>query len=469
MKIRTRLSLWHFFTALLFLGLLSVGTFVGMRYLMIKALEREHEIVAQAIERHYDPRSGRFLNLDNTHYHTNEDMEESYLVVYDSDAEPVYRSPLTYQITLPVAPVKDKRRFKSIISYPIDKMPIYRTTDETNVRFLTVSRKLNVGQRSVGWMVIATPIGDIRDAVRQLFRTMLFSVLFLSLVAAVWSNFLTRKSLRPITNITSTTRRISSTNLEERIGVSAADDEIDELARILNELLERLQKAFESQQRFVSNGAHELKTPLTILRTHWEDELNNPELPLESREKIAGDIETIARLNRVINNLLLLSQTEFAQDAFEFESVSLDLLLSAVVSEMEILADMKSQELRLTKIEPVVLRADKDRLHQLIFNLLDNAIKYTPEKGNINVSLRVDDGEALVIVEDNGIGIPGEDLPYVFDRFYRVSDDRSLETAGSGLGLSICRMIAETHRGSIDLAGRAGKGSTFTVRLPIKH
>ncbi|MCK4773266.1 MAG: histidine kinase, partial [Candidatus Krumholzibacteria bacterium] len=201
--------------------------------------------------------------------------------------------------------------------------------------------------------------------------------------------------------------------------------------------------------------------------THWEDELNNPELPLENREKIAGDIETIARLNRVINNLLLLSQTEFAQDAFEFESVSLDQLLSAVASEMEVLADMKSQELRLTKIEPVVLWADRDRLHQLIFNLLDNAIKYTPEKGNINVSLRVENGEALVIVEDNGIGIPGEDLPYVFDRFYRVSNDRSLETAGSGLGLSICRMIAETHNGSIDLAGRAGEGSTFTVRLPI--
>jgi heavy metal sensor kinase len=440
-----------------------------MRYLMLEALEREHEVIAEAIERHYDARTGTFLGLDATQYHTNQDMEESYLVVYDSDAEPVYRSPLTYQITLPVAPVKEKRRFKSIISHPIDKMPIYRTNEETNVRFLTVSRKLHAGQRSVGWMVIATPIGDIRDAVRQLFRTMLVGILLLSLVAAVWSNILTRKSLKPITAITSTARRLSSTNLEERLGVSTADDEIDQLARILNELLDRLQRAFESQQRFVSNGAHELKTPLTILRTHWEDELNNPELPLENREKIAGDIETISRLNRVINNLLLLSQTEFARDAFEIEAVSLDELLSAVVSEMEVLADMKSQELRLTRIESVVLQADRDRLHQLIFNLLDNAIKYTQENGKINVSLRVQDGEAFVVVEDNGMGIPEEDLRYVFDRFYRVSKARSLETPGSGLGLSICRMIAETHKGSIDLASLAGEGSTFTLRLPIQQ
>jgi signal transduction histidine kinase len=263
---------------------------------------------------------------------------------------------------------------------------------------------------------------------------------------------------------------VSSSNLSERADVDNWDDEIGQLARVLNDMADRIQKAFESQQRFVADGAHELKTPLTMLRTHWEDELNNPELSTEVKEKLVGDLETITRLTRVINNLLLLSQTEFAAAGFDMASVPLDELLSEVVSETEVLAGMKEQELKMAECmaecSPVVVRGDKDRLHQLVFNLLDNAVKYTPEQGKIAVSLTAAGGEVVLRVEDYGIGISGEDLPHVFERFYRVSKDRSPQTGGSGLGLSICKMIAESHGGSIDVTSRPGEGSAFVVTLP---
>jgi signal transduction histidine kinase len=237
---------------------------------------------------------------------------------------------------------------------------------------------------------------------------------------------------------------------------------------VLNDLLQRLQEAFESQQRFVADGAHELKTPLAILRTHWEDEINNPDLPADVKEKLVGDLESISRLNRVINNLLLLSQTEFVHKGFDLSPVALDALVSEVASEAEVLAEMKSQEICLIAGRPVEVFADRDRLHQLVFNLVDNAVKYTPDNGIITVALDVEAANAILRVVDNGVGIPEADLPRLFDRFYRVNKDRSPTTGGSGLGLAICKMIAESHGGSIGVVSEVGKGSAFVVSLPMQ-
>ena len=153
---------------------------------------------------------------------------------------------------------------------------------------------------------------------------------------------------------------------------------------------------------------------------------------------------------------------------FDMTSVQLDELLQEIVSETEVLAGMKSQKLLLAQSQPAAVRGDRDRLYQLFFNLIDNAVEYTPEGGRATVSLAVEDDQAVVRFEDSGIGIPDADLPHVFDRFYRVSKDRSPETGGSGLGLSICRMIAESHKGSIGVTSRLGEGSTFTVHIPLQ-
>jgi signal transduction histidine kinase len=466
MKIRTRLSLWYLSTTIVFLAMLGVGTYYGARHLAFKALDREHELIAASIEGRFDPGANVFRNLGDIPYHVNRFLKESYVVVYDDDERPVFQSPMSQKISLPITLARDKRKAKQVVTHPVQEIHTFQTTDDADVRFLAVSRKLYVNERAVGWLVIATPIGDIQHAARMLFYTLLVCIVLLGLVAGVWSNYLTRRSLQPIAVIARSARRVTSSKLGERIEVDNWDDEIGELARVLNDLADRLQKAFESQQRFVADGAHELKTPLAILRTHWEDELNNPDLSTDIKEKLVGDLETITRLTRVINSLLLLSQTEFAEAGFDLAPVSLDELLRDVVSEMEVLAGMMAQEMRLAECSPAVVRGDRDRLHQLVFNLLDNAVKYTPEQGRITVTLSAAGGEAVLRVEDDGIGIPGDDLPNVFERFYRVSKDRSPRTGGSGLGLSICKMIAESHGGSIEVTSRQGEGSVFVVRLP---
>jgi signal transduction histidine kinase len=389
------------------------------------------------------------------------------MIVYDSQEKPVFQSPMAQKFSLPIDLVKQDKESKRVIEHPVGKVHAFATTGDNNVRLLAVSRKLYVDQQEVGWIVIATPIEDIHHAARLLLISLICGGLLVGMMAGVWSYYLTKRNLRPLSDITAAARRIGSANLYESIAVENRGDEIGQLSIVLNDLLQRLREAFDSQRRFVADGAHELKTPLAIVRSHWEEELNNPDLPRTVKEKLVGDIEAITRLTRVINNLLLLSQTELVESGFDMTSVRLDELLRDLYSDTEVLAGMKMQELTVSDAQPAVVRGDRDRLYQLFFNLIDNAIKFTPEKGRISVSLTVENGEALTRIEDTGAGISDADLPHVFERFYRVGKDRSIETGGSGLGLSISRMIAESHRGSITVASSPGEGSTFTVRIPI--
>jgi signal transduction histidine kinase len=468
MRIRRRMSLWYLATTIVLLLMFSLITFFGARHLAFRALDRQHEVIAASIEGRFDPNTNTFRDLDNTPYHIDSHLKESYMIVYDAQERPVFQSPMTQKFSLPIELVRQQRKSKRVLSHPVGKARSFTTTGVDNVQLLAVSRKLYVNEQEVGWIVIATPIGDIQRAARRLLKSLIGGALLVGMLAGVWSYYLTKRNLRPVADITQTAYRISSTNLGESIKVFNKNDEISQLAAVLNGLFERLQIAFDSQRRFVADGAHELKTPLAVLRTHWEDELNNPDLPMEVKQKLVGDIEVISRLTRVINNLLLLSQTEFADTGFDMTTVRVDELLQEIVSETEVLAGMKSQELTLDISQPAVVRGDHDRLYQLFFNLIDNAVKYTPESGRITVSLGVEEGEAVVRIQDSGTGIPDADLPHVFERFYRVNKDRSPETGGSGLGLSSCKMIAESHKGSIAVTSHSGEGSTFAVRLPLQ-
>jgi signal transduction histidine kinase len=466
MTIRSRMSLWYLATTVVLLLIFSLTTYYSARHLAFRALDREHDVIAASVEGGFDPGTGSFGDLQNTVHHVNRNLKESYIAVYDADERPVYQSPLTEKISLPITLVRDKDKAREILSQPSEQMRSFMTTDDQDVKLLAVSRKLYRNGETIGWIVIATPIGDIQESARILLISMLAGVFLTGVLAGGWSYYLTRRNLRPIADIAQTARRISSSNLADRMDVENRSDEIGQLANVLDDLLERLQKAFEIQRRFVADGAHELKTPLAVLRTHWEDELNNPDVPADVKEKLVGDIESISRLTRVINNLLFLSRTEFAESGFDVTEIRLDDLLAEVVEDTSVLATMKSQELTLSATAGTVIQGDRDRLYQLFFNLIDNAIKYTPEGGKISVESKMENSDAIVRFSDTGPGIPDAALPHVFERFYRVGADRSVETGGSGLGLSIARMIAESHGGSLDVTSRTGEGSTFTVRIP---
>ncbi len=241
-----------------------------------------------------------------------------------------------------------------------------------------------------------------------------------------------------------------------------------ELTRIMNNLVERLRKSFTGQQEFLAEAAHELKSPLAILRAHWEGELNNPSIPLAMKEKLVQDVETISRLSHLINNLLMLSKTGAMDWEKDFRPVRLDQVLNEVLADAEVMAELKSQELHIPELPEITVRGDQERLYQLYLNLIENAIKYTPEGGKVRISHAVEDNQFVIGIHDNGPGIPSQDLPRIFERFYRVRNGNMKKTSGSGLGLSICKLIAETHQGKIDVQSKEGEGSTFFVKLPLK-
>jgi signal transduction histidine kinase len=345
-------------------------------------------------------------------------------------------------------------------------VPFVQPNDEGEATFRVIAHKLHHQSQTIGWVVVGLPIERIEESMQHLLQVLLTGIPLVVLCIGIGGYFLTGKILHPIDIITKKANYISSSNLNERIEVKNSKDELGRLTIVLNALLERLYQSFENQRAFLADAAHELKTPLSILRSHWEDQLNNPDLTLEFKENLLQDVETITRLNHLINNLLLLSKTESMQASFDFSAVQLDELIDDVVTDARILADIKSQQISIQKMHRVIIMGDRQRLFQLFFNIIDNAIKYTPDKGHVWITLDHDSNWVIVSIRDDGIGITAADLPHIFDRFYRVDKDRARQTGGSGLGLAICKLIAEFHGGHIDVTSKAGHGTLFKVKLP---
>jgi signal transduction histidine kinase len=437
-----------------------------MQRLLFEALDEELDIIASSIERSYDPFFEKFSELD--FYHDNENRYlEYYLMVYDKQARPVYSAPLNHIISFDIPLAVDKiEKGYTLKTGVTEKIPLLKPDPDGDVTFRLICRQLIYQNQRVGWIVIGLPIQHIDNSMENLLNVLLAAIIVSIFILAFAGYMLTRKALNPVNIITKKASQISQNNLEERIQVPVANDELGQLSQVLNNLLDRLQRAFITQQQFLADAAHELKTPLAVLRTHWESELNNEELSLEIREKLVQDIETLSRLSHLINNLLLLSKTEALRSTFEFDTVILDELINEVLSDARVLADLKSQNIEVTDLEPVKVSGDRMRLYQLFFNLVDNAIRYSATSGKIWISLKRRKNWNEIEIRDNGPGIAEEDLPYIFDRFYRAQKDRARSTGGSGLGLSICQLIVQSHDGEIKVESKKGIGTVFLVRLP---
>lgn len=467
MKIRSRLTLWYFLVTLTVALIFGLGTYWAMHRLLLRALDEELEIFCDAIERSYDPFFSEFVELVLDPAKPNPYLEY-YLIVWDASGDTLFSSPMAKQIPLNIAFSGNVTKNSHTVHIHIDdSIPFLRPDENGEVTFRVFSRELFYQDRSIGWLLAGLHIEDIEASQETLLEVLLVAMVFIVLLFGFGSYFLTGQALRPVDQITRKADQISYSNLNERIRIFNEDDELGNLTRVLNNLLERLQKAFESQKRFLGDAAHELKTPMSVLRAHWEREVNNPELSMEMKEKIVKDIEKISHLSHLINNLLLLSQTESLHSNFEFKTLRLDILLQNVLGDIQILADIKSQIMEIKEMPEITIRGDEDFLFQLFFNLLDNAVKYTPEAGRISLRLRLDSQWGVVEIQDSGPGIPEEDLPHIFDRFYRVKKDRSRKTGGSGLGLAICKLIAESHQGGIAVTSKPGSGSSFQVKLPL--
>jgi two-component system heavy metal sensor histidine kinase CusS len=280
--------------------------------------------------------------------------------------------------------------------------------------------------------------------------------------------FLASRALGPMQEMTRTARAISAERLSDRIAIVNPHDEIGELGLTLNQMIERLERSFTEMQRFTADAAHELRTPLAIIRNEAEVALRSPRSQDEHCHVLANILEETNRLSGVTDQLLFLCRHDAGLSAPGEERVDIDQLLLELVNNMRLVAQEKQQSILLTENPTCHVAGDRQQLLRVFYNLVDNAIKYTPVAGQITITSIATDATVTIRVTDTGIGVAAHDQPRIFDRFFRVDTSRSSEVAGAGLGLSICQSIVRCHGGSINVESDIGNGATFTVQLPRK-
>ncbi|MGP0067917.1 MAG: heavy metal sensor histidine kinase [Isosphaeraceae bacterium] len=319
-----------------------------------------------------------------------------------------------------------------------------------------------------GWLrvQVAATLAPNRQALGELV-TVLVTVGPIALACTLGGGYwLARKALAPIDRMAATAAEITSNRLDRRLEEAGARDELGGLARTYTAMNERLQRSFEEVRRFTADAAHELRTPLAAMRTEAEVALRSPRSPERDGRVLEDLLEEMERLTRLVSQLLFLCREDAGLGAGEIRPLRLDHLVGEVGEHMQVAAQEKGVGLHLDLTGDCPVRGDADRLRQLFFNLLDNAIKYTPAGGAVAVRGEAHNGQVRVTVADTGIGIPADHLPHVFDRFYRVDPSRSPETEGSGLGLAICRSIAEAHGGRLGIDSDLEGGTRVTLVLP---
>jgi len=312
-------------------------------------------------------------------------------------------------------------------------------------------------------------VSDLPDAeVLRRFLIMLgIGAPVILVVAVAGGAVLVRQALRPVRRIIDGAKAITSSNLNERLPVSRTSDEIEHLSLVLNQMIARLDEAFQHSRRFSADASHELRTPLTIMRVELESLGEEAALNHAMREKIASILEETERMGKMVEGLLAISRLETGEAVINVSRLDLGALVAATVEQIDPIAQEKGVAVTCESEARVEVAGDRFRLQQIVVNLVDNAIKYSPAGGRIAIHTRAVNEEAVLEVLDDGPGIPAEALPHVFDRFFRADSVRTHGVNGTGLGLSIVRSICLAHGGSVVAANRPDGGCQITVRLPI--
>jgi heavy metal sensor kinase len=316
---------------------------------------------------------------------------------------------------------------------------------------------------------VAYPLEPIYEVTNNVFYNFLFVTPIALLISVIGGWFLAHKSLKPVDELTKTAKEITAQNLNRRLPTHKVNDELGRLTEQFNDMINRLQASFAQIQQFSADASHELRTPLTIMRGEIDVALRNQRLSKDSRELLTSINDELIRLSSIVESLMILVKSDTGRLVFNMQSVVLNELVSQIYEEAKVLAEPKKIKVRLEHLDAVIINGDAVRLKQLFLNLIDNAIKYTQPRGLVTLSLTKDSGDTTITVKDNGFGILRKDQGKIFERFYRVdrNDENIEDTGGSGLGLSIAKWITEAHHGTIEVKSREGKGSTFTVRLPL--
>lgn len=343
-------------------------------------------------------------------------------------------------------------------------------------------RTIPGGDEGDGVRIIATPVGvagrrytvvaardldEQADRLESAAHAVFFGIPLALLVAAAGGYLLARKSLAPVTMMSVKARQISAETLDERIAIGDERDELGFLAATLNGLLERLQLAFESQRRFMTDASHELRTPVAIIQGEADVALTRSDRSADDyRESIEVVQRAARKLTRIVQNLFLLARSDAGHYPTSMSRFYLGELVADCIRGMRSVAQPRDIELTCSASDDVVIVADEELIHRLVLNLIENAVKFTPAGGRVHAEVRSSDGHCSIRVTDSGPGIPPEHQERIFERFFRGDRTGPENAAGAGLGLPIARWIAEVHDGNLRLEHSDASGSVFIADLP---
>jgi heavy metal sensor kinase len=389
------------------------------------------------------------------------DLVNIIIQIYKPNGEIIAYSKSASIVNLPKDGLDELKKGREF--YGDEKIEISEKTFQ-DFRFVAIPVK---EEKSVAYIVqVASPLTFTYTTLNRV-KLILFVMLPLTVIIAsvLAGKFLASITLKPLNSMIGTVRQITGANLDTRVTVPENMDEIRELAETFNDMLERINRSFAIQRQFMQDVSHELKTPLTVIRGEMEVALKRERSIHEYRDILESNLDEIKKINRILESLLALARFDSDAESLHKEPADITVLIKEILTDIEILALQKNIEITvISETSDRSVNIDKERMRRVFYNIFDNAIKYSGENGKIEIDIERVNEEVFINISDTGPGISEEDIPYIFDRFYRADKARCSE--GFGLGLSIAKSIVKAHGGNIEVKSRTGEGATFIISLP---
>src|ERR1700752_50432 len=458
-SLKTRIAVWYISLLTLILVCLGLALYLIISHSM---MNERRALIAQDLER-IQQVSQRFGNRGVSRLLEEAEEEiplkpgDEFVQIFTLDGTSVAISQNLKNHHLPFRPdlaQPGPPKFETISTFPDGSTALLGGTT------------INVKGQSY-FVAIAASLSNVRSIQRRLLGTLLLSIPIAILLALVGGAVLANRAIEPLDRVTGTAQRISADHLGERIELARGDVELQRLAEAFNQMLQRLDQSFKQIRQFTADASHELRTPVAILMGETELAVNDLLDHEECKAALRSRREELQRMAQIVDDLLVLSQFDHGEQTLQVKPLDFSDLVIEVCEQQRKQAKSKGVTLELTETFPVNIEGDSSRLRQMVRNVLDNAIKYTPAGGRVTVELDHSNGkEFRLSVSDTGIGIPVAALPHIFDRFYRVDQARTRGEGGSGLGLSIVKQIIEAHGGSVSVKSDIGMGTVMTLTLP---
>jgi len=453
LSIGVKLTAWYGVCMAGALCALCILAFFGMRHSIHSTVDEQLQDRLNAVRQAVN-HSLQTGSIDVLRSELDEDSElrpqSDLLQIWDDQGSLIYQSAPLKASGLPPAIATSRTTIMWIGGEPI--------------RVLQGSTTVN---RRLYRIQVAARMGEFYEALGRFRERLLIIAPLALLLASALGYLMSRRALAPVDQITQTAQKIHAHNLSARLTVPGSGDELQRLAETLNQMLQRIEAALDRVSRFSADASHELRTPITIMRTRAELALRRPRTLAENRQTLEQLHTELVQTSELLDNLMLLARADSEAEQLRFEPANIEHVLKDALAQVSPIADQKRVSLHAVLPQhPICIAGDRQLLQRLFLILIDNAVKYTPPLGHVSIALAAEDGMIIVSVRDTGIGISDEDLPHIFDRFYRADKARSRELGGAGLGLSIGRWIAEAHGGSVHAESQPGTGSIFKVVLP---